>query len=106
LIKSIPRESPNKQGDNSTINPCEDKILPAAVSDEIDRLYKIEDAHQISERAERALNLIIDNNPILIKLPDNPDDQLLLMETLNRWYKQAYPDREPLKLSTPGGVSD
>lgn len=82
--------------------PCNGQILPASVRDEIDRLYKIEKAHKISERAERALNHILDNDPILIKLPDNLDDRLLLMSVLNGWYTQAYPDRAPLKLS-PGG---
>jgi hypothetical protein len=84
------------------LQPCNGQILPAAVRDEIDRLYKIEAAHKISERAERALNHILYNDPIMIKLPDNQDDRLLFMSVLNGWYTQAHPNRAPLKLS-PGG---
>lgn len=78
---------------------CNNQIIPAAVSDEIDRLYGIEKAHEISKRAERALNHILDHDPILLKIPEDPDERLLFMAVMNEWYTQAYPNRKALKLS-------
>jgi len=103
INKLIKEPTPDPlQPQDAMLQPRDGQILPASVRDEIDRLYQIEKAHKISERAERALNHIIDNDPILIKLPYNQDDQLLLMSILNGWYTQAHPERAPLKLS-PGG---
>lgn len=83
----------------TALGDCNNQILPAAVSDEIDRLYGIEKAHEISKRAEKALNHILDHDPILLKIPEDPDERLLFIEVMNGWYTQAYPDRKALKLS-------
>lgn len=88
------------------LQPCNGQILPECIRAEIDRLYSIEKAYKISKRAERALDHILDHDQILIKLPDNPDEQLLLTSVLNGWYTQAHPDREPLKLLRPASFSD
>jgi hypothetical protein len=88
------------------LQPCNGQILPEYVRAEIDRLYTIEKAYKIARRAERALDHILDHDQILIKLPDNPDEQLLLTSVLNGWYTQAHPDREPLKLLRPASSSD
>ena len=82
------------------LQPCNAQILPAAVRDEIDRLYRIEDAHNIAKRAEHALNHIIDHALILLKIPDDPDEQRLMLSMLNTWYTKAYPDRKPLKIAS------
>ena len=81
------------------LQPCNGQILPEYVRDEIDRLYDVEKAYKITKRAVHALEYILNQDRILLKLPEDPDEQLLFMAVLNGWYTQAHPDRQPLKLS-------
>lgn len=87
------------------LQPCNGQILPASVRDEIDRLYAVEDAHNIAKRAEQALNHLLDHDPILLKIPDDLEEQQLMMAVLNAWYTKAYPERNPLKLSSAASCS-
>ena len=114
LIKSIPGESSNKQGANATsddwynistlqfqaamLQPCNGQVLPAYVRDEIERLYGVEEKYAIAIRAQRALALIVETDPVMLKLPEDPDERLLLMEVVNEWYTREYPERKPLTL--------
>lgn len=82
------------------LQPCNGQILPAAVRDEIDRLYAIEKKYAVAELAHRVLVRIVEHEPILVTIPEGPDDRLIMLAILNRWYSKAYPDRDPLKLSS------
>lgn len=84
------------------LQPCNGQILPAAVRDEIDRLYKIEKEYEVAKRAAATLNYLLDHTPILLKPPDDPDERSLMLSMLNSWYTQAHPDRPPLKLHSSG----
>lgn len=117
LIESIPGESSNKRGAKATsddwynisalqfqaamLQPCNGQVLPAYVRDEIDRLYSVEKKYATAIRANRALTLIVDHDPVMLRLPEDPDERLLLMEVLNEWYTKEYPERKPLTLKQP-----
>lgn len=78
---------------------------PASVCYALDSKCNVEDMYALSELAETALNHIIEHEPILLKPPDDLDERLLFLAMLNAWYTKAYPDREPLKLSSPAPPS-
>ena len=82
------------------LQPCNGQILPASVRDEIDRLYLVEKEYNIAKRAQKALILIVEHDPVMLNLPEDPDERLLIMELMNEWYTREYPDREPLKISS------
>jgi len=117
LIKSIPKESSHKRGANSTsddrynisalqfqaamLQPCNGQVLPTYVRDEIKRLYGVEEKYAIAVRAQRALTLIVEHDPVMLKLPEDLDERLLFMEVVNEWYTREYPERKPLTLNSP-----
>lgn len=114
LIRSIPGESSHKRGANAIsddrynlsalqfqaamLQPCNGQVLPTYVRDEIERLYAVERRYAIAIRAQRALKLIVECDPVMLKLPEDPDEQLLLMEVVNEWYTREYPERKPLTI--------
>lgn len=79
--------------------------LPAPVRHAINDQCDIKDMYALSELAEKALNHIIEHEPILVKLPDDLDERLEFLAVLNAWYTKAHQDREPLKLSSPASPS-
>lgn len=118
LIKSIPGESSNKRGEKNfsekftddrynisalqfqaaMLQPCNGQVLPAYVRDEIERLYGVEKKYAIAIRANRALTLIVEHDPVMLKIPEDPDERLLFMEVVNEWYTREYPKRKPLTI--------
>ena len=117
LMASIPKESSHKRGANSTsddrydisalqfqaamLQPCNGQVLPTYVRDEITRLYGVEEKYATAVRAQRALTLIVESDPVMLKLPEDPDERLLFMEVVNEWYTREYPERKPLTLKSP-----
>ena len=81
--------------------PCNGKVLPEYLRNEIERLYGVEKKYTTAIRANRALTLIVEHDPVMLKLPEDPDEQLLLMEVMNEWYTREYPERKPLTLKQP-----
>lgn len=82
------------------LQPCNGQILPASVRDEIDRLYLVEKEYNIAKRAQKALILIVEHDPVMLNLPEDPDERILIMELMNEWYTREYPDRKPLKIAS------
>lgn len=82
------------------LQPCNGQILPASVRDEIDRLYLVEKEYNIAKRAQKALILIVEHDPVMLNLPEDPDERLLIMELMNEWYTREHPKRKPLKISS------
>jgi 3-oxoacyl-ACP reductase-like protein len=73
--------------------------IPAAVKEEIDRLYAVEDAYNIAELAERVIEYIT-KNPALIKLPEDEDETQMLLAMINTWHVRAHPGEGKLRIIT------